>query len=360
MSGPHYARLASRVIEEGGRGPTPPPRLENRASAIAALEQAIAGRMQAKRRSRWVTAVATVAAAAAVVAVTVGGVRYWTHRGDLASGTAPSTGDVRVVGHAVAGAARVVVSGEAAAVTEGRPIAAGSRVVTAPAGRLLLAFSSGTSAILEEGSDVTLDSMSASQQLHLDSGSLDLHVAKQGPEQHFVVRTRDSEVEVRGTQFRVSVAPADPSCGGGTTTRVAVSEGVVVVRHAGSESRVGAGEQWPAGCAQSESTTMVSPVIIRAAPTPSTASTLGEQNDLFAQAIASKRRGDAGAAIAGFDRFLGRYPASPLAESATVERMRLLRSSDSPRAVGAARAYLARYPNGFAHSEAEALVAGSP
>ena len=360
MSGPSYARLARRVLEEGDRGSTPPPTPENRASAIALLEQAIAGRAQARRRSRWKAAVATVAAAAAVVVATVGGVRHYAHRGELAAATASSTGDVRVVGHAVSGMASVVVSGEAGAVTEGRAIAAGSRVVTAPTGRLLLAFSTGTSALLEEGSDVTMDSMSASQQIRLDSGSLDLHVARQGPEQHFVVRTRDAEVEVRGTQFRVAVAPADPTCGGGTTTRVAVSEGVVVVRHAGSEARVGAGEQWPAGCGAAPTATIAGPVVIRAAPGRSTASTLGEQNDLFAQAIAAKRRGDAGSAIAGFDRFLARYPGSPLAESATVERMRLLRSSESPRAPGAAKAYLARYPNGFAHSEAVALMAGSP
>jgi hypothetical protein len=38
--------------------------------------------------------------------------------------------------------------------------------------------------------------------------------------------------------------------------------------------------------------------------------------------------------------------------------MRLLRSAQSPRALGAARQYLARYPNGFAHAEAEAILAG--
>jgi hypothetical protein len=40
--------------------------------------------------------------------------------------------------------------------------------------------------------------------------------------------------------------------------------------------------------------------------------------------------------------------------------MRLLRAGQSPRAVAAARQYLARYPNGFAYAEAEAIVAGSP
>ena len=80
---------------------------------------------------------------------------------------------------------------------------------------------------------------------------------------------------------------------------------------------------------------------------------------MFARAIAAKRAGDPSGAVAGFDRFLARYPGSPLAESATVERMRALRSIDPARAVAAARSYLARYPNGFAHAEAEAIVAGA-
>ena len=80
---------------------------------------------------------------------------------------------------------------------------------------------------------------------------------------------------------------------------------------------------------------------------------------MFADAMAAKRRGDSGEALADFDRFLARYPSSPLAESATVERMRLLRSADSGRATAAARQYVGRYPNGFARAEAEAILAGA-
>ena len=104
------------------------------------------------------------------------------------------------------------------------------------------------------------------------------------------------------------------------------------------------------------------PVPPTAAPsaTASVASSLGEQNDLFAEAIVAKRRGESQAALAAFDRFLTTYPTSPLAQSAAVERMRLLRAAESPRALVAARQYLARYPNGFAYGEAEAIVAGAP
>ena len=356
MTTPNYARLASKVLEEGGRSSSPPPAPQNRAAAIAALEQAIARRAGAKKRSRWAV---TVVAAAAVVAATVGGARAWRLHGAPASAGAQASQDTGpVVGHTVAGAASVVVSGETVAVTDGRPIVPGSRVVTAPTGRLLLAFAAGVDAVLEEGGDVTLGAPGAARQVRLDTGSLDVHLGDPSSAR-FVVQTRDAEVEARGARMHVTVTPADEACGG-TTTRVEVSDGTALVRHAGSETRVGAGERWPAGCAApgGANPLVVAPVIVHGAPTPSAASTLGEQNDLFAQAIASKRMGDTAAALAGFDRFLARYPGSPLSESATVERMRLLRGSDPARATAAARAYLARYPKGFGHAEAEAILSG--
>jgi hypothetical protein len=357
MSVPKYARLASRVLAEGERQSLPPPLPMERAAAIGALERAIAQRAQAKKRARWMGG---LAAAAAVAVAALGTAQYARSHRAGAVAAAPAAGETRIVGHTVAGAASVVIAGEAAPVVEGRALPAGSRVVTEKAGRVLLAFATGTSGLLEDSGDVTLDAIGASQALRLDSGAIDLHVAKQSAGQRFLVRTPDSEVEVRGTQFRVSIVPADASCGAGTTTRVAVAEGMVVVRHAGAEARVGAGEQWPVGCAATASAAPTAPALARGPSTPASVSTLGVQNDLFAQAIAAKRRGDVGAAIAGFDRFLARYPGSPLAESATVERMRLVRGGDPSRASAAARAYLARYPNGFAHAEAEAILSGSP
>jgi hypothetical protein len=379
MSAPRYARLASKVLVVGEPPPAPQPSAASRAQAISAIDRAIAQRARARRRARWVGG---LAAAAAVVAVGLGGVHYRAHRGAVASAPTPSTTstpatsaapaavpttEARVVGHAVAGTASVFSAGESAPLSGERPLRAGSRVVTARTARVLLAFSTGTSAVLDESGDVTLDSVDATEELRLDSGSIDLHVAKQSAGERFLVHTPDAEVEVRGTQFRVSIAPADAACGGGTTTRVAVSEGVVLVRHDGQEVRVGAGEQWPSGCTQTAS---LAPAVAargstgtgmtRAAPTPSSASMLGVQNDVFAEAVAAKSNGDTAGAIAGFDRFLARYPRSPLAESAAVERMRLLRTTDPAQAEAAAKAYLARYPRGFAHAEAQAILAASP
>ena len=331
MSTPNYAHLASRALDEGTRSsPPPPPPPVNRSAAIAAIERAIAHKARAKRRTRWIVAAASVAAAAAA---TLGGAHYV----GLQRGVAGASADQdRVVVHSVAGAASVIVAGETAAVIGDRPVVPGSRIVTAPTGRLILAFAAGTSAVLEEGGDVTLGGGGAVQKVRLDVGSIDLHAADRPDDPRFLVQTRDAEVEAHGGAVKVAVASSDASCGDGTTTRVSVSEGAAVVRHAGVETRVGEGEQWPAGCASttravaggsSAGATVFGAV--RPPPTPSAASTLGEQNDLFAQAIAARRRGDPGTAVAGFDRFLARYPASPLAESATVERMRVLRSTES-------------------------------
>ncbi len=270
----------------------------------------------------------------------------------------------QIVAHPVGGGSSVVVSGAQAPLDEGRLLGAGSRVVTPANGRAMLSFSTGSTVLLREGTDMTVATEGAAQVLRLDAGSVELHVAKLTSTQRFLVDTPDSEVEVRGTRFSVSVVPPDPACGAGVRTRVAVSEGVVVVRHAGVEDRVALGEAWPAGCTRiGPSTAMAGVRSASNTPTPAAlpaGSTLADQNDLFAAAAAANRRGDTRAprwprSIA----FLATYPASPLVESALVERMRLLQSTSRGRSSAAAKEYLARYPNGFAHAEAEAIVAGA-
>jgi outer membrane protein assembly factor BamD (BamD/ComL family) len=124
--------------------------------------------------------------------------------------------------------------------------------------------------------------------------------------------------------------------------------------------RVAAGEQWPSGCTRTEAAVPAGSGASAGHTSASApASNLGAQNDLFAAAVAAKRQGNYRAAVTGFDRFLSRYPGSPLAESALVEKMRLLRATDPSRAVTAARDYLARFPGGYGHTEAEAIVAGA-
>jgi hypothetical protein len=92
-----------------------------------------------------------------------------------------------------------------------------------------------------------------------------------------------------------------------------------------------------------------------------TGATLGAQNDLFQSAVRSQRRGDDEGALAQFDALLTRFPDAPLAADARVRKFRTLaRLGRSTEARAAASDYVTRHPEGFARSEAQALLAGAP
>jgi hypothetical protein len=356
---PRYARLAGKVLAlHAPPVSTAPPSATARAHAIDAIEHELARGAARRRASLWVFG---VAAAAAVVAVAAG-VGAYEHARRLTLATrdpGPPPRASPIVGYPLGGGASVWQGTLGGPLAEGGRLNAGSRVETRPNGRAALAFASGTSAMLGESADLTVDGDEATQVLRLAAGSVDLHVAKVSADHRFLVATPDAEVEVRGTKFRVSIGPPDPSCSEDALTHLVVTEGAVVVRHAGMEKRVAAGEQWPSDCIAPVEISAPMPPSAAPPTIPSVASSLAEQNDLFAEAIVAKRSGESLTALTTFDRFLATYPSSPLAQSAAVERMRLLRSAQSPRAVAAAHQYLARYPNGFARAEAEALLAGS-
>jgi outer membrane protein assembly factor BamD (BamD/ComL family) len=86
-------------------------------------------------------------------------------------------------------------------------------------------------------------------------------------------------------------------------------------------------------------------------------SSLNEQNDVYAAATAARQQGEAARALALYDRLLERFPRSPLAESAGVERIRLLKRLSPQRAQSEARRHLARYPKGYASTELKAMLA---
>jgi hypothetical protein len=215
-----------------------------------------------------------------------------------------------------------------------------------------------------ESADVTISGDGAHQVLHLSAGWIDLHVAKLRPDQRFLVDTSELQVEVRGTQFRVAIVRPQARCGDGAQTRIAVTEGVVVVHKSGLDTRLAAGESWPTRCEPDAAP--ASADATRTMPSQGTAgassrtSKLGEQNDLFAGALTAKRQGDVRGALVAFERLIKKYPASPLAENASVESMRLLKSTDPARGIDAALRYLSAYPSGYARSEAEAILAGAP
>jgi hypothetical protein len=362
MTVPRYARFASTLLSRIGAAAPPTPDPNDRAQTIAAIARAIEASRRQRQARRWGMA---CAAAGVVVLAALGGYRLASRGAPVMVAIAPAASPVaQIVAHPMNGGSSVVVLGAQAPLDDGRLLGPGSRVVTPANGRAMLSFSTGSTVLLREGTDMTVAAEGTIQRLHLDSGSVELHVAKLASDHRFIVDTPDSEVEVRGTRFSVSIVAPDPGCGAAVRTRVAVTEGVVVVRHAGAEDRVAVGEEWPAGCLHAPAVSVTagprppiaSPVVGASSP----GSTLTDQNDLFAAAASAKRHGDARGALAALDRLLATYPASPLVESALVERMRILQTQSHDRSRVAAKEYLARYPNGFAQSEAEAIVAESP
>lgn len=157
-------------------------------------------------------------------------------------------------------------------------------------------------------------------------------------------------------------------------TNVQVTEGRVSVLHAGAEITLTRGETWtpspavpeppapspPATGSSASAARANPPAAATAAGTashPVPPSSLADENRLFQAAMDAKRRGDDRAVVATLDQFLSRYPASPLAANARVERFRALkRLGDSSGAAREARRYLAENPDGFARDEARDTV----
>jgi hypothetical protein len=277
----------------------------------------------------------------------------------------------------VAEGVAAIVGGQPVALGAGTRVSEGTELRTADGSAAELDYDTGTRVTIAGGTRVRLIEQRASKRFAIEAGAFTARVSKLGPGERFVVATPDAEVEVRGTAFRVSVVPADPSCGGGTPTRLEVSEGVVVLRHDGTEVSVAAGAKWPdcaspgppSSSAPSAAAAVVAPAaaapvpaslrlrqVESAAPSPSAESSLSEQNDLFDIAMRAKRAGRTADALATLERLRARYPAGPLAETADVERMRLL---TGPARSRAAHDYLERWPRGFARPEAETF-AGAP
>jgi hypothetical protein len=370
---PRLARLATDELarERVDVSDSPP----DRAAEIAAIGDAIV-RAHARRVWRkWAFAVTTAAAAAVLVLLATAVARR-----PLALDIAQAP---RASSFARAhGAGALARDGRERRLHEGEEVLAGDRVV-ARGGDVSVTLSTGTEIEVEDGGDVELVEATALQLFSLRAGVLRAHVAKLLPGQRFLVRTPDAEIEVRGTVFTLRWA-AESSCG--SRTRLVVTEGMVAVRAHGAEDLVPAGRTWPA-CERAPAADAAESQRERAIPTavspPSSASpgsaelpargaaaartartnndigstALAAENAIFAEAVAARRQGDLRAAIAAYERLLSLHAASPLAEDASAERMRLLVGLDDARAREAAAAYLARYPNGFAHDEAREILA---
>lgn len=392
---PRLSQLATEMLAHEPLPNVPPPSPTARARTLSILALEVRAQVAQRRRRRILAGVTGLVAAAAIVVV--GLVALHEHR-------AP---EVRTAwARTMHGEAHVVRAGASLPI-DAQPLAPADHVVTGEGAKAAVTLSTGTRVTAFEATDVALVEDDSTQIFSLEKGRVTLDVAKLVGGERFLVRTVDAEIEVRGTSFTVTVVPADPSCGGGLHTRLDVAEGVVVIRAAGHEERVAAGDHFPRDCVASKdqapapivdpalamattspknaatddppSTTTNAPLVPFApnvlapptaplgngatgattpmpTPTPTPVSLLAAQNDLFALATAAKQRGDTAGALAGYERFLAKYPDAPLAESATVERMRLLAKTSKASGAAAARAYLARYPQGFARLEAEKLA----
>src|ERR1017187_391296 len=233
-----YARLAARALRglheshgrQGSQGSTavhlegPPLRDDVRRDAIvAAMALAIAAK--ARRRRMVTLAVVTLAAAASVVVV----LRLTGNGGLL--GTKPGAGSALVVEQATGHGIQLV----RATTTQPLPVlgvlAVGDGVRSGEDSSAVLGFANGTRITLSSSANLRIDDLGATRHFSLFRGSVQAQVAKLGQGERFVVSTPDSEVEVRGTVFTVTVESSPSRCRGSAGNSIVhVSEGAVWVR----------------------------------------------------------------------------------------------------------------------------------
>lgn len=397
MTKPQLSRIATDLLAEEAlelRAPSD----DAEARAIAAIAARIEGRARKRRAAR----VAGALALAATVALGAG--LAWR------SGTAePEANGAAITNAALAATATQSSEGSTlerggalSPLDHGGNLVAGDRVSAGPAAPAAVGLADGSRLTVDPGSSVALASLASTRRFVLRDGSVRADVSKLAQGERFVVETVDAEIEVHGTSFRVALTPPDAAPCEGSRTRVHVFEGVVAVRSRGAEVRLRAGDDWPRGCGATGATPVATvpaqpplaaapsvaaspsaeapvaaappaatppastppaaapPTGANAASEPApkrTSGTLAEQNRIFGEGAEARRRGDAPAALAAYEKLLATYPDGFLAESAAVERMRVLATLDRARARDAARQYLSRYPNGFARAEAERLGA---
>jgi hypothetical protein len=365
VSAPEYAELAAAALKR--RETEVRPREFSRDVGIGVVANAMAER----RRRRWALralSVSGVLASAAAVALYFG------------VGTFGAASRMACVGPGCGAGVRVDGSVSEHRLEHGQSVVAGQGRST------VVAFGSGTKITLRDQGELVYREDTALQRFGLVRGAAHLVVAKLTGGQRFVVDTEDAEVEVRGTVFDVAVKRGPAECR--RRTVVTVSEGAVEVRSRGKTIALHPGDTWEGECSAGDKVRAdvsrapapvrpankppVTPAVpadseggvsVAEAPAPAAAkddvaeSSLTEQNDLYAAATVARKQGDSSRALGLYDRLLERFPRGPLAESAGVERIRLLKRVSPVRAEEEARRHLSRYPSGYASAELKALLA---
>ena len=229
----------------------------------------------------------------------------------------------------------------------------------------------------EAGARFTRHRGVAEELVALEDGAVRFSVRHLEIGERFLVRTRDAEVEVRGTIFRVEARL-------GQIRAVAVTEGRVEVRFAGTVTLLAAGESWSPGApasrhaavgmpqSKAETAGVRSPVAALSAesrpaePEPSAesqpataAAPSAERTAAFGEAVRMFERGDYGAAAGRLEAFSTAHPSDSRAEDAEfLAILALKRAGRASEAAALARRYLERRPNGYRRAEAEAIAAG--
>lgn len=339
-----------------------------RGRAVLAMKMAMRARAR-RRRFTWLATAGAGALVAAAVVLAVTSRQHAVNHTASTRGVATEPANDGAAGRAatVVGDVEVRHGETSSALLADRRLTRGDRVVTAEASSTAVTLLRGTRVDVAPNSEVVMDSEGKVFAFDLVGGSIEASVSKLLPGERFLVRTTDAEIEVHGTAFRVTREPASKQCAS-PATLLTVTEGVVSARTGGVETFVHPGETWrstacrheradarPAQVEPSSTTTSIASPLA-SAPAAKSTSNLAKQNDLFAMALAHKASGDTDTAIRIFEDLLARYPESHLAQSASVERMKLLHTKDPSRGRAAASEYLNRYPTGFARHDAERIL----
>lgn len=310
-----------------------------------------------RRRMAWIAAAACLALAGAQ------GYRWTASPERSLVASAPSTTALAEVS-AASGSVSVSRQGRTLAV-QARPhgLVPGDELRASADARLTVAFSRG--ARTHAGGKAKLALLRADaleERLGLELGRVDVSVPKLEPGRAFIVETPHVVVRVRGTRFTVEVLESPAASA--LVTRVSVTEGAVQVLGAGSARVLGPGEVWAsdgvgeaAAVERSDDTPRAidGPPAGKLAPAARARSSdaLAQQNRILQAALGARSRGEDKVALRLLDELLTRYPKSPLAESARVERFRALRRlGRDAEATREARRYLAEHGEGFARDEA--------
>jgi ferric-dicitrate binding protein FerR (iron transport regulator) len=354
MNVPRHAAAAAKLLRRALSTATTS--AGDRARGLATIERAMQVRA---RRRRWRQGLVAAAAAATLLGLGLA------HR-HFAQAESPQ---VAIQAAPLGSGATLSDADRAQRLEAPAEVKVGQLLETPRGGGASLQLSTGTNLTLAGETELRVQSQSSVERFALLRGEMSARVAKLSSGQRFIVQTPDAEVEVRGTRFTVAVLERGDACSA-HRTRLRVHEGVVEVRFASGVARLTAAQSWPPDCGEQTVQVPLPALPITAQPPPAPvhkgggaadnphegASALTHQNDLFAEAVALRRRGDLSAALRVYQQVIRQYPSSPLAENAAVERLRLLNQAQPAAARAEARGYLKRYPRGFAVEEAKRLV----